>query len=82
MSHLNTKECIIPLPTGVCSILPINVGSDSHYSRSGFAYVRQMERRLGKAFIRRCDSGVNEVLAVWYWDDGWGIWLAASITMS
>jgi len=29
-----------------------------------FAYVRQMERRIGKAFIRRCDSGVNEVLAV------------------
>jgi len=29
-----------------------------------FAYVRQMERRIGKVFIRRWDSGVVEGLAV------------------
>ena len=41
-----------------------------------------MERRIGKAFIRRCDSGVVEVLAVWLWDEGWGIRPAVSITLS
>ena len=47
-----------------------------------FAYVRQMERRIGKAFIRRWDSGVDEVLAVWQWDAGKGIRPTAIIAMS